>query len=88
MNRQRRWLISVSAAALVGAALAPVSESYLRELVDLCGRFGVRPAFVTDPAGADRLVFDPRCTQNLATYLSPRRGHVAKLGKAAVVVKG
>jgi len=52
------------------------------------GPRGVRPAFVTDPAGADRLVFDPRCTQNLATYLSPRRGHVAKLGKAAVVVKG
>ena len=52
------------------------------------GPRGVRPAFVTDPADADRLVFDARCVQNLATYLNPRRQHVVALGKAAVVVKG
>ena len=52
------------------------------------GPRGVRPAFVTDPADADRLVFDSRCVQNLATYLSPRRTHLVALGKAAVVVKG
>jgi len=52
------------------------------------GPRGVRPAFVTDAADADRLVFDRRCVQNLAVYLSPRRGHLARLGKKAVVVKG
>lgn len=52
------------------------------------GPRGVRPSFVTDPADADRLVFDSRCVQNLAAYLSPRREHVRKLGRPAVVVKG
>ena len=52
------------------------------------GALGVRPSFVTDPAEADRLVFDARCVHNLATYLSPRRTHVAKLGRLAVVLKG
>jgi formate dehydrogenase (coenzyme F420) beta subunit len=52
------------------------------------GPRGARPAFVTDPAHADRLVFDRRCTHNLAAYLSPRRSHLARLGKRAVVVKG
>lgn len=52
------------------------------------GRLGVRPAFVTRPEDASRLVFDHRCTHNLATYLSPRRAHVRALGTPAVVVKG
>jgi formate dehydrogenase (coenzyme F420) beta subunit len=52
------------------------------------GPRGVRPSFVTDPAQSDKLLFDARCVQNLAAYLNPRRQHVAKLGKAAVVVKG
>lgn len=52
------------------------------------GPRGVRPAFVTEPAGADRLVFDSRCVHNLAAYLNPRRPHVVALGKPAVVVKG
>lgn len=52
------------------------------------GPRGVRPAMITDPAQADRLVFDARCVQNLAAYLNPRRTHVARLGKPAVVVKG
>ena len=52
------------------------------------GPRGARPAFVTDPAQADRLIFDRRCTANLSVYLSPRRSHLARLGKAAVVVKG
>jgi ferredoxin len=52
------------------------------------GPRGVRPAFVTDPADAERLVFDARCAHNLAAYLSPRRQQVARLGKPAVVVKG
>ncbi|MBP7146958.1 MAG: 4Fe-4S dicluster domain-containing protein [Acidobacteria bacterium] len=52
------------------------------------GPRGVRPAFVRRPEDAGRLVFDERCVQNLAAYLSPRRGHVAALGRAAVVVKG
>ena len=52
------------------------------------GPAGVRPAFVTVPDQAEKLVFDARCVQNLATYLNPRRTHVARLGKPAVVVKG
>ncbi|MBN2361136.1 MAG: 4Fe-4S dicluster domain-containing protein [Deltaproteobacteria bacterium] len=51
------------------------------------GRLGVRPAFVTDAAGCDRLLFDHRCVHNLAAYLSPRRTQVAALGRLAVVVK-
>jgi len=52
------------------------------------GPRSVRPAFITNAAQAGRLVFDARCVQNLATYLNPRRKHIAQLGKAAVVVKG
>jgi len=52
------------------------------------GPAGVRPAFVTDPAKAETLMFDSRCVQNLAVYLNPRRSHVADLGKLAIVVKG
>jgi formate dehydrogenase subunit beta len=51
------------------------------------GPRGVRPAFVTDAARADRLVFDARCVHNLAVYLNPRRPQVARLGKPAIVVK-
>ena len=52
------------------------------------GPRGVRPCFVTDPADAERLVFDSRCVQNLAAYLNPRRAPVVSLGRPAVVVKG
>jgi formate dehydrogenase (coenzyme F420) beta subunit len=52
------------------------------------GPRGVRPAFVTRPQDADRLVFDERCVQNLTTYLTPTRKHIAALGKPAIVVKG
>jgi formate dehydrogenase subunit beta len=52
------------------------------------GRRGVRPAFISHPAEVDRLIFDHRCVHNLATFISPRRGHVKRLGRAAVVLKG
>ncbi len=52
------------------------------------GPHGVRPAFAMDAEGAQRLVFDARCVHNLATYLSPRRSHVARLGRVGVIVKG
>jgi len=52
------------------------------------GPRGVRPAFITDPAQAAKLVFDARCVHNLAAYLNPRRQHIARLGKSAIVVKG
>ncbi len=52
------------------------------------GRRGVRPIFVTRPQDCEQLVFDPRCVQNLASYLNPRRAHVKRLGRPAVVVKG
>ncbi len=51
-------------------------------------RLGVRPAFARTPAEAGRLVFDHRCVHNLAAYLHPRRKHVRRLGRPAVVVKG
>jgi formate dehydrogenase (coenzyme F420) beta subunit len=47
----------------------------------------VCPAFVTEVADCDRLVFDHRCVHNLAAYLSPRRTHVAALGRLGVVIK-
>ncbi len=52
-----------------------------------CDRRGMRPAFITEAADCGRLAFDHRCVQNLAVYLSPRRGHVASLGRLAVVIK-
>lgn len=52
------------------------------------GPRGARPAFITDAAQADKLIFDARCTHNLAAYLNPRRQQLTRLGKAAIVVKG
>jgi len=52
------------------------------------GPRGVRPSFVTRPEDAGRLLFDSRCVHNLATYLGPRRTHLRKLGRPALVVKG
>ena len=42
-----------------------------------------RPAFITDPSKADRLIFDERCIQNLAVYLT--KAEVRKLGKMAII---
>jgi formate dehydrogenase subunit beta len=42
-----------------------------------------RPAFITDPSKADSLIYDKRCVQNLAVYLT--KTEVKKLGKAAIV---
>jgi len=42
-----------------------------------------RPAFITDSAGADKLIYDDRCVQNLAVYLTKQE--VKQLGKMAVV---
>jgi len=52
------------------------------------GPHGVRPSFASTAEAAQRLIFDVRCTHNLATYLSPRRTNLLPLGKKAVVVKG
>jgi formate dehydrogenase (coenzyme F420) beta subunit len=52
------------------------------------GPRGARAAFIADPEKADKLIFDTRCVQNLASYLNPRRKQIASLGKPAVVVKG
>ncbi len=52
------------------------------------GPRGVRPAMITTAANSHRLIFDPRCVHNLATYLNPRRSHLKSLGKPAIVVKG
>jgi len=49
---------------------------------------GVRPAFITSPEDADRLVFDDRCKNNLAVYLQKKRKEVRGMGRPAIVVKG
>lgn len=41
-----------------------------------------RPAFITDPARAEKLIWDERCVQNLAVYLT--KPEVKKLGKMAI----
>jgi ferredoxin len=42
-----------------------------------------RPAFITDPAKAGILIYDERCVQNLAVYLT--KHEVNHLGKMAIV---
>lgn len=42
-----------------------------------------RPAFITNPAKADLLIYDDRCVQNLAVYLT--KPEVRNLGKMAIV---
>ena len=42
-----------------------------------------RPAFITDPAKAESLIYDDRCVQNLAVYLTKRE--VKNIGKMAIV---
>lgn len=48
------------------------------------GRIGA--IFITDPDGCGRLVWNDRCVQNLAVYLTRREAK--KLGRPAIVVKG
>ena len=42
-----------------------------------------RPAFITNSSGADKLIYDDRCVQNLAVYLT--KPEVKQLGKMAIV---
>ena len=42
-----------------------------------------RPAFITDPEKADTLIYDERCVQNLAVYLT--KHEVRHMGKMAIV---
>jgi len=70
-------------------ARALLAEGDVRVIIGWeAARRGARPVFVTDPAEADRLIFDARCVHNLVTYLNPRRDHVAELGKIGLIVKG
>jgi ferredoxin len=43
----------------------------------------VRPVFITDPSKAEKLLYDERCVQNLAVYLT--KPEVRKLGKIGIV---
>lgn len=45
----------------------------------------VRAIFVQKPEDADRLIFDERCVQNLAVYLT--KHEVRAIGKAAIVAR-
>src|SRR5512133_1672619 len=42
-----------------------------------------RPAFITTAQGADSLIYDERCIQNLAVYLT--KPEVKSFGKMAIV---
>jgi formate dehydrogenase (coenzyme F420) beta subunit len=42
-----------------------------------------RPSFITDPAKADKLIYDKSCMQNLAVYLT--KHEVKHVGKMAIV---
>jgi ferredoxin len=42
-----------------------------------------RPAFISDPLKTDKLIYDDRCVQNLAVYLTKKE--VKNLGKVAIV---
>ncbi|BDV41194.1 Fe-S oxidoreductase [Geotalea uraniireducens] len=46
------------------------------------------PAIVTDPAGAEQLIFAPGCVNNLALYLTKAKKEVRGKGRLAIVVKG
>jgi ferredoxin len=41
-----------------------------------------RPAFITDPSKAEKLIYDERCVHNLAVYIT--KSEVKKLGKMAI----
>jgi ferredoxin len=43
----------------------------------------VRPAFIIDPAKTDRLIYDNRCVQNLAVYLT--KAEVRQMGRMGIV---
>jgi ferredoxin len=47
-----------------------------------------RPVLVTDAKDVGELVWNPRCVNNLAVYLTKSKADVQALGKAAVVAKG
>jgi ferredoxin len=42
-----------------------------------------RPAFITDPARTDKLIYDDHCEQNLAVYLTKQE--VKNIGRMAIV---
>lgn len=42
----------------------------------------IRPAIISDASKADKLIFDDRCIQNLAVYLTKKE--IVKMGKAAI----
>lgn len=44
---------------------------------------GVRPVFIRNTANVTKLVFDARCRQNLAVYLS--KPEIRKMGRPAIV---
>ena len=45
-----------------------------------------RPAFITEPEKSDRLIYDDRCVQNLAVYLTKKEvKHHGKMGIVATL---
>ena len=69
INRVKELLTNKTAGVVIGYESGPTGM--------------VRPAFISEPSGADRLIYDDRCVQNLAVYLT--KPEVKNLGRMAVV---
>src|SRR5512133_3463179 len=69
VNRAKELLNSKSVQVVIGYEAGPTGLA--------------RPAFITNSEKADKLIYDERCVQNLAVYLT--KHEVKKLGKAAIV---
>lgn len=67
--RAKELLVNKTVAVVIGYEAGPTGVA--------------RPAFITDPAKTDKLIYDERCVQNLAVYLT--KEEVKHLGKMAVV---
>ena len=48
----------------------------------------VTPVFITKPEDADKLVFNPRCVNNLSVYLTRKFKDIHAIGRPAIVAKG
>ncbi len=48
----------------------------------------VTPVFITRPEDTDKLIFNPRCVNNLPLYLTRKFPDIKALGRPAIVAKG
>lgn len=72
-NKAHEWLTSCHVKVIIGYAEGSDNGSEKR----------IRPIFIQNPAQVDKLIYDERCIQNIATYLM--RPEVKKIGKMGIV---